>query len=629
MNKNILILILLFLFISKALFSQIEYRGFERNFYSYRFNLIEQSDFSVYNDTTLFGFHNFLYTQKKSYNNLGYQNQGSPVLSACYIDNLNNLPFWFLNNYYPFLKIHEDIIYFDTKKPYTCFTFNGGSKKMDNTGFFHTQNLGSCFNFAFKIDISNSEGQYLYNKTKLRSVSFNTGFTKRRYQSHFNIILNKIDHDENGGLENDNFENSSIANANLSTKLSGANNKVSQFGGAYNHEIKFGQYKKDTLIDNNDTLIGKILYSKFSLLHDIVLDKFHRIYTDNSSDFYENYYFNPKETKDSSALIYMKNKLLLNLDIKSNKTINKFQILAGLSNIDYKYCNSFLDTIKNTIKTNYYKNSTYLTGIILLETNKNKFFTELNYCLFGWQILDFNIITNYELKINNNINLKAYFKYELKTPDLFLNYYTSNNFIWENGNLSKINSTNAGLKVNFNKIFLDLSSNFILLHNYIIFNYAGVPQQISNPNLIADFRVGKLFNIGKFHWYNQAIYQQISNSRQIPFPQLLGYTNLYYERGLFKQVLLLQIGLDCKFNTSIFGYAYMPSTAAFYLQNDKKIGNYPNLGAYFSAKIKRFRGFVKASNINGFFMKRNYYLLYQIPDNPFGVNFGISWEFYD
>jgi hypothetical protein len=608
-----------FLFGFLSLFAQ-EYDGIERNFYSYKLNLIDIPDFTIYNDTTLNRFHNFLPQQKISFNNLGFQNPGNPVISAVFSDNNHQNVFCFLNNYYPFIKTHEDVVYFDTKKSFTLFTFNGGTKKMDNTGFFHTQNLGSCFNFALKYDVVNSEGQYMYNKAKVHALSFNTSFTKRKYQSHFNLILNKVDHNENGGLAEDKFTTSKISEGNLETNLKSSDNKISQFGVQYNQELRFGHYFNDTLFKKNDTIVGKILQSKFSIMHDITFDKFYRIYTDNSSDYYQNYYYS-NESRDSTTLLFLNNKLLLNLNIESNKKLNKFQILAGLKNNLYKY--SFPDTTKMT------KNSTFLTGILLLETNKNKLFVELNYGLFGWEIFDLEVKARDKFIINDKINLSAYFNYELNTPDIFYSYYSSNNFQWKNDSLKKTNSTKVGLKVNFEKIFLNFGTNINLLHNYFVFDYEAMPVQISKANFIFDIYAEKTFKLKNFYWFTQLTYQFISDKENLPLPQFLGYTSFYYQRPLFKNALLLQVGIDCKFSSAIYGYGYMPATGVFYLQNENKFGNYPNIGAFFEAKIKRFRGFVKVSNVSSFVMKRNFYLLDKIPDNPFAFSFGISWEFYD
>ena len=601
---------------SFSVFSQ-ERDGIERNFYSYRLNIINFDDFKIFNDTTINNFFRFLPQQKIAYNSLGYQSPGNPIISAIFSENKNDIPFLQLNNYQPFIKKHQELIYFDTKKPFTLFTFSGGDTKLDNTGFLHTQNLGSCFNFAFKYDVANTDGRFMNNRSKVNALSFNTAFTKQKYQSHFNFLFNKINHNENGGLSEDYFENSTISTRNLLTNLNQSSTTISQTGLEYHQELKFGKYQLDTLIKNNDTIVGKILDNKFSLIHIVTFDKFYKRYTDNSKDFYQNYFYKP-QTLDSSALIYLNNKLYFNLNLNKN---NKFQILAGAKNVLYKY--HFPDSTK------FLKNSTYISGLFLFESEKNKFFSEVNYCLFGWQIFDLDVYANDKFKISDKFLLDAYIRYELKTPDLFYSYYKSNNFAWKNDSLKKTNTSKAGIKISFNKIYINIGTNVNYIQNYLIFGYDTLPHQISTANLIFDVFAEKLFKLKNFYFFINASYQFISNKQKLPLPQFLGYTSIYYQRPLFKKALLFQIGIDCKFSSEIYGFAYMPATGVFYLQNDKKFGNYPNLGAHICAKIKRFRGFLNLSNINSLLMKRNYYLLYQIPDNPFGFHFGISWEFYD
>ena len=156
-----------------------------------------------------------------------------------------------------------------------------------------------------------------------------------------------------------------------------------------------------------------------------------------------------------------------------------------------------------------------------------------------------------------------------------------------------------------------------------------MPHQVIATNLLADFFINKQFDFGKFHWFNQFTYQYIANRSTIPLPELVAYSSFYYKTPMFKNALTLQLGFDVKYHSKINGYAYMPAIGAFYLQNNKEFGNYPNASFYGVVKIKRMRGFLKVSNFNSMFMAPTYYLLYKIPDNPFSINFGISWEFYD
>jgi hypothetical protein len=617
------VFLIIFVLIYHVVFSQHE--GIERHFHSYKHNIIETLDYSIYSDTLTDNFHNFLPQQKITYNPLGYMNPGHPFVVPIYSMQPKENTYWFLNNYYAYIKNHDDALYFDARKPFTLFEFNGGEKVMDNAGIFHTQNLGSSFNFAFDYDLINSEGQYMYNNTKVHAMSLTSAYTKHKYQSHFNFIFNTINNRQNGGIKDETaFKDSDTRTENLDVNLHNSHNKISQLGFKYNQEYRFGKFNIDTIYEKKDTLLAKTLNSNFSIMHDITFDRFYRVYTDNSSDFYSNYYYNTGNTNDSTRLHYLDNKLLLKLNLNNIGQINKLQIFAGIKNLFYYY---LYNSDYNTGARSY--SSTYITGLLKLETTKSSLNGELNYCFLGREIFDFDVAAKYSQTISDFFKFDAYFKFELKTPYIFYYHFNSNSFIWTNSDLSKTNKLSGGIDFNFTKWNFNLGVNINTLHNYIVFDTVAMPQQITDANFIADIYIKKLFRLGSFYWFNQLSYQYISDKEKLPLPSFVAYSNIYFKKSLFKNALTFQIGIDMKFHTNIYGYSYMPSTETFYLQNQEKFGNYPYTSAYINIQIKRFRGFVKVSNVNSFFMSRTYYLLHKIPDNPFAFNFGISWEFYN
>ncbi|MDL2261981.1 putative porin [Bacteroidales bacterium OttesenSCG-928-I21] len=620
--KKIRILIIFLLLYSIAFAQQ---PGVERHFHSYKYNFVENTDDRMYGDTLTDNFHNFLPQQKITHNPLGYTNPGQPFVVPIFSMQPKQNEFWFLNNYYPYIKNHRDALFFDARKPYTLFEFNGGEKVLDNAAIFHTQNLGSSFNFAFDYDLVNSKGHYMYNDTKVHAMNFTTAYTKHKYQSHLSLIFNTINNRENGGIKSEEaFEESKTRAPNLDVNLHDSYNKISQLGFNYNHEYRFGHYDIDTVYEKKDTLLAKTLNSKFSIMHDITFDRYYRIYTDNSKDFYENYYYNAGNTKDSTRLHYLENKLLLNLNLNTNGLINKFQVMAGAKNRTYYYVyNSDYNT-----GARFYS-STYLTGLLRLKTNKSLLDAELNYCLLGREIFDFDVNAKFSQKISDFLSFNAFFKFELKTPYIFYNYFNSNNFFWANPELAKTNNIGGKIDFSLDKWKLNAGTNINTIHNYMVFDSLAMPKQIDKLNFIADIYVKNLLRLGNFYWFNQLTYQFIYDKENLPLPEFVAYSNIYFKRPLFKNALVLQIGIDMKYHTNIYGYGYMPSTEAFYLQDNKKFGNYPYFSTYVTAQIKKFRAFVKLGNINSFIMDRTYYSLYKIPDNPFSFNFGISWEFYD
>ena len=91
----------------------------------------------------------------------------------------------------------------------------------------------------------------------------------------------------------------------------------------------------------------------------------------------------------------------------------------------------------------------------------------------------------------------------------------------------------------------------------------------------------------------------------------------------------MQIGFDLFFYKDYYAYAYAPSTQQFYLQYEKRIGNYPYLDFFINLKINQAKIFVKMSHINQEFMGNTYYSTPHYPRNDMAFIVGISWRFYD
>ena len=619
MQKLAILLVLLLTSIAAI----AQHEGIRRYFSSYTLADDTITDGRFYNDTTIDNFYKFMPQQKLSDNTLGLMNPGNPYLTAIFSDMEAPHDFSFLNNYQAFIKSHNDVVYFDAQKPFTRFDFTGGNKGLELVKFIHSQNFTPYFNLTFNYDIYNSDGFYMNNASKVNALYLAGAFTKKKYQNHFNIIFNKINCNENAGIANiSNFESGKIRAVDNNVLLNKASSSISQLGGQYNHEYRFGQYTTDTIIrdEKNDTIIIKTLHAKFSIVHDMTFDRYVRKYMDKASSFYTNYYYDSSETNDSLTYYQFNNKLLLSFNLQDDSTGNHLKIFAGLKNKLYKY------DIDSTYKKLY--NSTYITGSIFLKHNTTDFNAYADYCIFGADAFDLNVRGFLKQMFSENLGLNVMAGYSLNPPSLFDTHYASNNFFWTN-DFKKHGVATAHIDMFHERYNLSVGANLNLLHNYMIYDYTALPTQINKTNLIVDAYISKTFNFWKFHWNTKISYQYISDKQYVRLPDLVGYSSLFFMTGMFNNALILQIGIDAKMNSNFYGYAYMPATSVFYLQDEDKFGFYPYMGVFVGAKIKRFRIFAKLSNFPSTFMKPTYFSLYRLPDNPLSFNFGISWEFYN
>ena len=217
------------------------------------------------------------------------------------------------------------------------------------------------------------------------------------------------------------------------------------------------------------------------------------------------------------------------------------------------------------------------------------------------------------------------------SPDFIFQRFSSNNFRWNN-NFKKVNMKFARIyfwgQHNFN---VSLSVNNV--SNYIYFNSQALPAQLKSwlINIYSAQLTKGFFSKGYgFNLNNKILYQYVSGSSNvIRIPPIILESSLYYENKFFKRALTAQVGFDIFYNSAYFANAYMPATGQFYLQNEKKIGNYPYVDFFINGKIKSVRMFLKIEHINAGLSTFTYYMVPHYPLSERAFKFGLSWRFLD
>lgn len=616
-----LFLIIVFISFSFNLYSHSDFYKIERFFSSYKLTPYPEQDLSFYSDSTIDNIYHYLPQHDYSQHFFGYANPGNPFLPMLYSERPANHPFFFLNNFQAYINNHEEAIYFDAQKPFTLFNFMGGAGGHEFVRFFHTQNANPNFNLGIDVSAINTEGFFMNNHAKVNTVNLFTAYTKRRYQSYTNFIFNKLENMENGGITSDSvYENSDIRPENMSVNLNNAQNTISQVGINYKHEYRFGSFRKDTIEYREDTLVNYIYQGNASIIQNLRADRYYRIYSDAPSDFYDNIYLDSVNTFDSTNLKHFQHEIFLNYQFFNGKNDSTaLNLMAGIRNDFLNY--TFIDKEKT------YQNHS-LSGSLRFYNKRHSLNANLNYCFAGSNIFDMDINARHSYQIGKNLKLNSRFSYELAEPDRVLFYYHSNHFKWDMEH-SKALSIRGGSSLFFEKFNTSVGANINLLNNYIVFNKNGKPEQINSPNLVADAFIKNRYDFGSFFVNSKFSYQHISDSDYLPLPEFLGYSGIYFQRPIFDQAATIQTGLSGRYHSTHYAYLYMPATSSFNLQDYKMIGNNIMLSFHVAIQVRKFRGYVRASNFNSLFMPKNNYVMLNVPERPYGINFGVKWEFYD
>jgi hypothetical protein len=245
-----------------------------------------------------------------------------------------------------------------------------------------------------------------------------------------------------------------------------------------------------------------------------------------------------------------------------------------------------------------------------------------------------------DLSVGADITLRAYirehplilsgkFRQELRSPGYWEENLFSNHYAWFNS-FGKESETRFEVNFSVPGIALEVGAWQGVMSNMIYYDANSRVSQHSDAVSLTSLYARKDFRIAGFHLDHRALVQFTSNESVLPVPLLSAYLSYYYEFWVVRDVLRVQVGFDGRFNTAYYAPSYNPALSVFFNQRDVKVGNYPYLDAFVSAKWKRMRILLKLQHLNqNLFGNGEYFQVAHYPLNPRMFKFGISWSFYD
>ena len=563
-------------------------------------------------------------------------NYGGAYIDNNYFRRQYLTEFFFANNHDAFILTPERIDYFNTTVPYTIFDYSQSESQntQNETRFnvIHSQNVNEKLNFTFRYDQAKSEGQYNYQANKNSSVTLYSSYHGDKVNVHGGFISNMIKNTENGGMANDAdfFEDEP---ADIIFRLVNAKSEYKTNFFFATTEYKIGKHFTETHFAEDGEEVATERFKPYvGFIHKFEFQNNLKTFNESDGanvDYYANTYLDSATTFDS---------------IKFNKLTNLFQ-LKQYENTDRKtsfgkraYLGvDFVKTLmpshtENTLNSDTY-NSIYIGGGIFREFGK----------FWKWNIDGRLYTVGYksgQTEINGTITKPVFiFKDSLAAieikgslqnlvPDLFQEKFSSNHFYWNNSNFGNTQRMDAQFKFTSPKNRLEAGANYALINNFVYINQEGVPAQTTEDLLIFGAYLNKDISLKNFNVKSKFLVQQASNERYIHLPAFSSLVSMYY-KFIWSKVLFTQIGTDIRYNTAFYADAYDPSTGLFYLQNEKKIGNYPYIDLYASLKLKRTRVFFKWMNVGSDFLNKEYFGALHHPMNRRTFRLGVAWIWYD
>jgi len=539
----------------------------------------------------------------------------------------------FTGKHFGYLEANQ-IQYYSAATPLTELFFNTTINKGQNVDSFITLNTSKNLNFSIAYRGLRSEGNYINQLVSAGNFRFTTSYatTDKRYILKAHFTSQDISNGENGGITTplnfesgdkdfDNRQRLQVYLTDAKSMLKGrrvffdhafrvnpkdANNNL-YVTHQFNYESKFYEYNQRTVT----TTIDGLPVQRFgeSYLTSGINDqtRFERLY-------------------NKGGLAY------------ENSLLGKFNFFIDDYRSNYKYEKVMIFDDGRAIPANIYQQINNFGG--QYEYQKNKWNGRFLYSrsIGNESLSDLDAKLRYTLNDDikfdfryRNVNKLANNNYNLYQSS-YVAYNWSNNFKNE-----KINTLSANVFTRW----LNAEVQYSVLNDHLYFQDASTeaddlnrvqiikPAQYENAINYWSVKASREFKFGRFALDNTLLYQKVEQSNLIlNVPDFVTRNTIYYSGYFFKKALFMQTGITLNYFTEYYGNDYNPVIGEFFVQQEKKIGNYANLDFFVNARIRQTRIYVKAEHFNSSFFKDNYYSAPNNPYRDFTISFGLVWNFF-
>jgi hypothetical protein len=537
---------------------------------------------------------------------------------------------------------------YQTTKPYTELGYLIGSSAEQLINILHTQNKKDNLNFSLEYRFINSPGIFKNQNASVNNVRFALHYQSpsKRYHLTAVYISNKNAASENGGTTNYKLLDS-LALSNpfeLAVRLGPGNlirrnlfNTAVYTGNIYKQtQISLrNQYDlgiKDSIVTDSSTV--KLFYPKYRLQHLLNIKTssywFNDFYADsaNYATFY-NYnirknatgYYDTISFKDAWTNIENEFSIISFPDKKNASQFLKasatFQYLKG----------SFNDTVS---KKDY---NIFIGGEYRNRTKNKVWDIEANAQLYlnGMNAGDYAAFISLQKILSKKAgSLEIGFQNVNKSPAFIYNSASAFRII-NRQSFAKENTTKLWANYQNKKIDLTLTGEYFLMSNYIYFDSVFSAKQESNIFNVLHIGIEKKFKLSRhWNWYSEIHFQQTTANAPVNIPQIITKQKIAFE-GNFYTNLYLSTGIEIRYHTNYKPSGYSPFNGQFFYQNSYITNNRPDINLFFNFKIKTFKAFVRAENLNTLIPPSGYkqynYSSEQYPMQTLWMRLGIWWNF--
>ncbi|RYZ22673.1 MAG: hypothetical protein EOO16_08170 [Chitinophagaceae bacterium] len=544
----------------------------------------------------------------------------------------------------------DRVRFFTATRPYSEIGYVLGSKGQQTIDLLTTQNLKPTWNMSLRYRLVNSQGTFNNQNTNHNNYLLTSWYQSpnRRYNNYVVLLGNKLQAAENGGIVADSLlddegftdrfgiptrlaSGTSQNTGLLANTAINTGNRYSEFTALVRQQYDLG--RRDSLV--TDSTVIPLFYPRLRLEHTLTIGDYRYTFTDAVADsaFYKDAYGLrlPVDSGRVGTVWFRDHWKELTNDISiyqfpDPKNLNQYirvgaayQSLKGIVEEELRYGNIWLH--------GEYRNRTRNGKWDLMASGKLH--------LTGYNSGDFHAFASLERLIGPRVgSLQVGGELNNRTPPFIYDNRSNFYFDADSKKFFKENTLRIFGNLSSPKLKAYLGAEYFLITNYLyVTGYRTMQQESAVFNLLR-LTGRKTFAVGRRLFLDaNVMVQQQAGDAAVHVPLLFGIGRLYYQGNLGFRNLTLAVGVESRYASPYKADAYSPVIGQFSYQDSVQLRNRPDLNAFFHFRIRGFKAFFRAENLNTLrfrqpagFRQHNF----GAPNYPYPgliIRFGIYWSF--
>ena len=553
--------------------------------------------------------------------------------------------FLFVNAYSLFAKRPEDILFFNTKLPYTTagyLTSGSSTRSNDRLILNFAGNIDKRIGLGTFLDYVYARGEYISQSTKPLNWTSYVYFNDDQYKASLTYTLMNLANQENGGIQERDYvlypdqqtSTTFTTPYTMPTNLTDTWNDNDGWNLHFNHSYDLGKW--DEYINPEDsTDVTEKFTSIASIFHSVDVEHFKHVFrmkkgadATDTHDYYPNHFINNSITEDSTSYLNFSTYA----GIRINEGFSKWSQFGLSAFIGYQHQSYTMmqDTLDyDFINRSHSSNSLFIGGqISRQQSNRLLFDVTAKIGISGDKAGDVDITGQLKTVLpvgKDSITVQGAGYFRNQKVSYLMNHYFSNHFKWSE-DFDPEQRVNLQANLRYSLTGTEAKVGMEHISNYHYFSSEDFqPHEFDDMIEIFSVEASQKLHWKAIHFNNRVLFQKSTKEEVLALPKIVWESDLNLQ-FVIAHALTTQMGVTGYYTTKYYAPTYQPATQQFAVQSEYECGGFPIFNAYINCNLKKIKFYIMYSGFGTKMFSNDTFIMPYYPLQSTRLEYGVIFD---